>query len=198
MENRFTEVIKVLDGTFHNLSLHKERMKRTSETFYQCSINTSLEKIEVPKEFEHGLVKCRISYSNKIETIEYSHYNFRNIKRLRLIKSDTIDYSFKYEDREKLNSLLDQKEDCDDILIIKNGFITDTSFSNVVLENESGLYTPSTYLLAGTKRSKLLNNGVIKEIKIQEEDLKNYSKLYLINAMIDIEDDVSIDISSIR
>lgn len=193
----FTEVIKILDGKFYNLALHQQRINRTAETFFQLPVNISLEGNKIPEEFKQGLVKCRIYYSEKEKDIEYSHYKFREIRKLKLVESDTIDYSFKYEDRKNLISLLNQKQDCDDILIVKNGFITDTSFTNVVFENKSGLYTPSSCLLAGTKRNQLLQKGIIKETEIREEDIRNYSKIYLINAMIDIEDDISIDVSSI-
>ena len=106
-----------------------------------------------------------------------------------------LDYSFKYADRTEWNALLEQKTGCDDILIVKNGYITDTSFSNVVFENETGLFTPSTYLLAGTKRQSLLQKGIIKEAEISIENIGLYSKLYLINTMIDIEDNLCIDTS---
>ena len=92
---------------------------------------------------------------------------------------------------------LKKKGECDDILIIKNGLITDTSFTNIVLENEDGLFTPTSYLLEGTKRRALLETGRIKETIVKPEDLGNYSKLYLINAMITLEDNISIPTSSV-
>ena len=64
-----------------------------------------------------------------------------------------LDYAFKYEDRSALMRLTRQKGICDDILITKDGFITDTSYSNVVLENSEGLFVPHTYLLNGTRGS---------------------------------------------
>ena len=91
-----------------------------------------------------------------------------------------------------------QKENCDDILVVKNGLVTDTSFTNVVFESDKGLFTPSTYLLPGTKRQTLLKERVIKEKVIRIEDIEDYRKLYLINAMMGIEDNISIPISSLK
>lgn len=193
----FIETIKVVDGKFLNLSYHMDRMNRTMISFFNTTMFVELWIGDIPQELRVGLVKCRIVYSYRSVQVEYERYNFREIKSLKLVTDNTIDYSFKYKDRTAINSLYAIKEGCDDILIIKDGFITDTSFANVVFENESGLYTPSTYLLAGTKRNQLLKEGVIKEAEIQEENIRDYSKLYLINAMIDIEDDISLDISAI-
>ncbi len=59
------------------------------------------------------------------------------------------------------------KKTADDIIITKNGNITDSSFSNLVFESSDGaLFTPETYLLeGGTKRKFLLKNGIIREKK---------------------------------
>ncbi|MBK5720054.1 aminotransferase class IV [Dysgonomonas sp. Marseille-P4677] len=196
-EPYFIETIKVIDGKFLNLPYHMDRMNHTMISFFNTSMFVELWIGDIPPELRIGVVKCRIVYSYCSVRVEYERYNLREIKRLKLVTDNTLDYSFKYKDRERINSLLDQRQDCDDILIVKNGFITDTSFSNVVFQNEYGLYTPSSYLLAGTKRRKLLETGAIKETEIRKDDISNYFKLYLINAMIDIEDHISIDISSI-
>lgn len=193
----FTEVIKVLDGKFCNLAAHQDRVFRTSKSFFKNPLSLELSDEDIPEEYRTGLVKCRITYFDQSCEVQYQHYTFRQINSLRLIEDNSIDYAFKYADREVLNALLTRKGDCDDILIIKDGCITDTSYTNVVLGNATGLYTPSTYLLAGTKRQQLLDKGIISEKEISVSNIKDYDRLYLINAMIDIEDNISIDISDI-
>ncbi|MDU1889806.1 MAG: aminotransferase class IV [Dysgonomonas sp.] len=192
----FSEAIKVLDGQFHNLSFHQKRLDKTLLSFSSKSF-IDLSKIEVPSQYKKGLVKCRILYSLTDFHVEFNPYTRKVINSLKLIHCNTIDYTFKYADRQPISELLSHKENCDDILIVKNGYITDTSFSNVVFENESGLFTPSTYLLRGTKREYLLQKGIIKSTEIKPEDIKYYSKLYMINAMVDIEDNLSIKTSNI-
>jgi 4-amino-4-deoxychorismate lyase len=82
----------------------------------------------------------------------------------------------------------------DEILIIKNGFVTDTSFSNIVFFDGIKWITPSTYLLNGTQRQQLLQQGAIIEEEIRPSDLKHFRFAKLINAMLDLETSPSIDI----
>lgn len=198
MKPSFSEVIKICNGKIFNLPGHIERMNFTLQSFFGSTIPFSLKDDDIPLEFREGLVKCRIVYSLENLEIEYSHYIFREINSLKIIHDNSINYSFKYADRTAFEKLMAQKENCDDILVVKNGFVTDTSFTNVVFESNKGLFTPSTYLLPGTKRQTLLKERVIKEKVIRIEDIEDYRKLYLINAMMGIEDNISIPISSLK
>lgn len=198
MKPSFSEVIKICNGRIFNLPAHIERMNFTLQSFFGSTIPFSLKDEDIPLEFREGLVKCRIVYSLENLEIEYSHYTFREINSLKIIHDNSIDYYFKYAERTAFEKLMAQKENCDDILVVKNGFVTDTSFTNVVFESDEGLFTPSTYLLPGTKRQTLLKERVIKEKVIRIEDIEDYRKLYLINAMMGIEDNISIPISSLK
>lgn len=198
MKQSFSEVIKICNGRIFNLPAHIERMNFTLQSFFGSTIPFSLNDEHIPLEFREGLVKCRIVYSLENLEIEYSHYIFREINSLKIIHDNSINYSFKYAERRAFDRLMAQKENCDDILVVKNGLVTDTSFTNVVFESDKGLFTPSTYLLPGTKRQTLLKERVIKEKVIRIEDIEDYRKLYLINAMMGIEDNISIPISSLK
>lgn len=198
MKPSFSEVIKICNGKIFNLPAHIERMNFTLQSFFGSTIPFSLNDEHIPLEFREGLVKCRIVYSLENLEIEYSHYIFREINSLKIIHDNSINYSFKYAERRAFDRLMAQKENCDDILVVKNGLVTDTSFTNVVFESDKGLFTPSTYLLPGTKRQTLLKERVIKEKVIRIEDIEDYRKLYLINAMMGIEDNISIPISSLK
>jgi len=193
----FIETIKVVDGKFQNLSYHMDRMNNTMISFFNTTMFVELWIGDIPEELRTGITKCRITYSHCDIKVEYERYKYRKIDSLKLVNDSTIHYFYKYANRDSLNSLLCQRATCDDILIVNNDHITDTSFSNVVLKKSSNLYTPSTYLLAGTKRSLLLEKGIIKEAEIKVSDLKNYEALLLINAMIDLDDNQCIDISNI-
>ncbi len=192
-EQVFSEAIKLKDGVLYNLPYHEMRMKRTIENFSGKSFPLL---IDIPEDKKKGLYKCRIVYSNKILSIEFIPYSFRVVRNLSLVRNNLIDYSHKYTDRIELNTLLTQSG-CDDIIIIKNGFITDASSSNLVFEDRTGLYTPNTYLLRGTKREYLLDRGIIKECTIKEKDIEKYDFVYLINAMIDLKDEIKIPITKI-
>jgi 4-amino-4-deoxychorismate lyase len=91
---------------------------------------------------------------------------------------------------------MDQRGGSDDILIIKNGMVTDTSYSNVIFRDKIGNWvTPSTCLLKGTRRLNLLKNRIITETDIRVSDLKYYNEIRLINAMIGIGDSEKIQIT---
>lgn len=194
---RFIETIKVKDGSFCNLSLHSRRAIRTSEIHFGVSLNFDIPTDIIPMDMRIGIVKCRILYSDTVDSITFEPYRFRPINNLALVYDNNIDYTYKSEDRSRLQSLVSQKGNCDEILIVKNGYITDTSYSNIVLENNEGLFTPSTPLLAGIKRQLLIDAGTIIEKDIRVDDLHRYSRAYLINAMIDLDDNVGVSSTNV-
>lgn len=196
-KQQFVETIKVKDGVFYNLPLHSERLRITAFQFYGASMDLDLSVDAIPVEYLHGIYKCRVVYSSEIEEISFTPYSFREFEDIVIIEDDNIDYSYKSTDREVFTQLLNKKGAASEIMIVKNGLITDSSFSNFVFENSLGLFTPDTYLLNGVKRQSLLKRGVIKECQIRKEDVLEFDRVYLINAMIDLEDQISIPISQI-
>lgn len=190
----FSEVIKVKNGVFYNLPFHQKRMNCTTLHHFAQTMDFHIVADMIPPELRTGLVKCRVVYSQCIESIEFTPYTFRRINSVAIVHDDTVEYPYKSTDRSHLNHLLEASK-CDDIIIIKNGLVTDSTFANLVFEDSSGFYTPSTPLLFGTKRASLLASGTIRESKIHEKDLKNGAKIYLINAMIDLEDRVLLPIA---
>ncbi len=194
---RFIESIRVCDGKFCSLEWHLRRMRQTI-AYWQYPLDLSILSWQVPEELGSGIFKCRIVYDSKIREMTYSPYQSRIIRSLKLVDGDALDYAFKYEDRSVIMRLLQLKESCDDIFITKGGYITDTSYSNVVLENSEGLFVPHTFLLNGTRRQRLLFEGIVRERAIRPSDLGQYHRLYLINALIGLEEDVSLPLSAVR
>jgi len=92
--------------------------------------------IVIPTHLRKGLVKCRIVYSNDIQEITYTPYQPKSIKSLKLVEDNTIDYHCKYLDRNHINELYTQRGNCDDIIIVKNGMLTDSSYSNIALRKD--------------------------------------------------------------
>ena len=96
----------------------------------------------------------------------------REIRSLRLVAADDeLDYHLKYADRSALARLLQRRDDCDEILIVRDGAITDTSYSNVAFFDGRKYVTPDTFLLNGTRRQYLLGTGVLTERRITPSDL---------------------------
>jgi len=195
---QFFETIKIEGNQLSNLVYHQKRMDKTRLEVLSLKVPIDLsKKIIIPKELSGQKLKCRINYSEKIENIEFEIYNRRRIKTLKIIIDNDIDYSYKFSDRKKLNKLLSQKGDLDEILIVKNGLITDTSFSNIVFFDGNKFVTPSLPLLKGTMRQKLLDTENISEEDIKVSDLKDFQSAFLINAMLDLDKAVEIKIEDI-
>jgi len=178
------ETIRLQDGVLQNLEYHNERLNHSRKSLYKSTDTIDLEQIiQIPASSKKGLVKCRVSYSREIKTIEFELYVPHVVKSLRMIEANTILYNYKYTNRGRINELLTKRERFDEILIIRNGFVTDTSYSNIIFFDGTKWVTPSTPLLHGTMRSYLLKNEIISEMKIKVPDLKQFQKARLINAM---------------
>ena len=180
------ETIKIVDGKPQNLDYHQARFEHAQKSLFGLKNSELLsETIKVPEFAQKGLFRCRIIYSKSIEKIEFLPYSFRQIKTLRLVESNGIDYSYKFANRSELENLFSQKGDCDDVIIVKNGLITDSFAANLVFYDGQKWWTPDSPLLKGTKREKLLAEKTISACKIEVGDLQKYSLAGLINAMID-------------
>ncbi len=183
------ETIKCLDGKLFNMDFHQVRFERSRKECFRTSTKLKLsENIEIPEFASKGLFRCRVTYSEKIENVEFIPYQFRKVSGLKVVEDNEIDYRFKYADRSRLNFLFGQRGDCDDIIIVKNGFITDSTFANLVLFDGERWVTPDTPLLPGTQRAKLLKENRITESRIEADDLIKFEKIGLINALNDLEE----------
>lgn len=192
------ETICVKNGILQNLKWHQLRYEISYKLFYKKTPKSHIAKdIIAPKEYRKGLYKLKISYNEIDKKIKFSKYLTKEIKTLKIVKNDTIDYSLKYSNRDILQHLYTQREQCDDILIIKNNFVTDSSFCNIIFFNGEHWITPSTPLLRGTAREKLLNLGIIKEQKIALDDIKQFQSYKLINALRDFNKITKYDIKNI-
>ena len=157
---RFIETIKVLDGQFYNLEAHERRARVTAEAFFGKPLAWEVGRMVVPAAMCSGLVKCRVVYDSEVREVSFQPYVMRRIRSLRLVNGDGVDYRYKSMDRSVFARLLEQRGECDDVLIVRDGWVTDTSFTNVVFEDAGGgLYTPETCLLEGTRRQSLLDEG---------------------------------------
>ena len=85
-----------------------------------------------------------------------------------------------------LTDLLAQKGNSDDILIVRDGLITDTSFSNIVFSDGDKWFTPEEPLLEGTTRNRLLAEAKIHTAPVRPGDLGQFNTFRLINAMMDL------------
>ena len=196
--SRFIETIKLLDGELKNLKYHQARLERTRRSELGLRHHPRLEEvIRVPEGLDRGLFKCRVLYRKEVELIEYEPAQPLRVERLKLVYADSISYGCKYEDRSSLKKLFELREGCDEILIVKDGCITDSYVANVAFREGSTWVTPDTPLLAGTMRASLLDSGDLQLRRIRPVDLKSYQELKLINALNDLAGSCSIGMENI-
>ncbi len=195
--SRLIESIKLLDGKFHNLFYHEQRMVRTLQTLFghQRAIDLAghLSGVSCPAK---GLFKCRIIYDRKTIETSFAPYRPRKIVSLRIIEADYINYEFKFEDRSNLDRLFDLRESCDDILIIRRGMVTDCSVANIVFRKGKTWFTPDKPLLMGTMRQSLLDKNVVETGEISKTDIRSFESFKIINAMVGF-DSPEIEVSNI-
>ncbi len=194
----FIDTIKLADGNYKLLSYHNRRINNTIRHFFGDGLGLDIKALmPVADKYKTGIYKCRLVYSKYIENIKIIPYVKRVITRLKVVDSDNaylppeckpLHYEFKYKDRICIKFFLKGLSDATDILITRNGFITDTSFSNIILLDGKKWVTPNTYLMNGVKRRYLLDRGDIEEKKILIGDLQHFQKISLINAMLNPED----------
>ena len=176
------ETIRIEQGVIYNLPYHQARMNRSRDhLFHTFSVIDLASHINIPS--EEGIYRCRILYGQEIENIEYIPYTPKQIRSLKIVSSD-IEYRYKYANREKLDMLLRENPEVDEVIIEKDGLLTDTTISNIAFYRDGKWYTPKKPLLEGTMREKFVKNGILHPKDISKDDLDNYTHVALINAMI--------------
>ncbi|MDM5263906.1 aminotransferase class IV family protein [Sulfurovum sp. XTW-4] len=175
------ETIRIEEGKIHNLGYHQQRCDKSRQLLFNSHDILDLSSyIDAPKS---GLYRCRILYAEHLHSIEYIPYTPKEIQSLRIVSSE-IEYSLKYANRDALNALLESNKDVDEVIIEKKGYLTDTTISNIAFLDGEQWITPAKPLLEGTMRAKLIDEGFLHPKQITKEDLKNYSQVALMNAMI--------------
>jgi len=184
--SQFIESIKLLNGEFYRLKLHQERINQIFDDFFpqHKAINLShlIENQIVPKE---GFFKMRIVFDSEIKNIEFLPYQLPIISSLKLIETELQSAYYKSAEREKINIAYSNRGKCDDILFVKNGLITDTSYCNVAFFDGENWFTPKIPLINGTQRKNLLQKKIIIEKDLTVNDIVSYQSICLFNSMIE-------------
>ncbi len=194
--SRLIETICIRNGEIRNLEFHQERMNRSRWKLSGLSNELNLNEFvmsKLPKEFQG---KCRIIYLEELESIEFLPYQIRPVQSVRLVENNEVDYSYKFEDRSVFEQMKDSVTE-DEIIIVKNGQITDSSYSNLVFFDGENWITPRSFLLNGTMRQSLLKSGKIIEEEVNPKDLNRFHSFKLINAMMNLEESPELDVSII-
>lgn len=193
------ESLKLKDGRLQNPEFHQNRMNRSLKELYpEAEVINLATLISIPENCKSGLFKVRVLYRSSVEKVEIEPYQFRTIESLQVVHHESIDYHLKYSDRQILQELFSQRGNCDDIIIVKDGFVGDSFAANLLFFDGNIWFTPSTPLLKGTKRQFLLQQGIILEREIKVEDIAGFQKVGLINALVDFDEMPVVPIERIK
>lgn len=178
---KYFETIKCDDFEVFNLEYHNKRVANT------IGLNVNLQEYIYPISDE--LLRCKVIYDESgIIDVLYYPYKKREIKNFKIIFEDEIDYSKKYLDRENLDKLFEKRGSCDEIIIVKNGIVTDTSIANIAIFYENLWITSTNCLLNGTTKARLIEEKRLIQKDITLEMLKKSSRIALMNAMIGFDE----------
>lgn len=205
----FVETICIVNGKAMNLHLHVQRLNRTRQHFWpgcedmdehhvqqrlaQCLLQLSPDaspSLQSPRDaWHHCRVKARVVYDKRgIIDCTAEPYTMRRVETLKMVAADDIDYSWKSTDRSALAHIRAMAPEADEVIIVKHGCITDTSYTNLCFFDGTTWLTPDTPLLPGTMRQHLLDIGIIHERRILATDIPHFQQVALINAMIPLGD----------
>ena len=183
--HQFVETIRIEGGKAMNLPLHEARMNATRAHFAPHAAPISLQKWLDDAPLSDERIKARVVYDvHGVCETTFLTYKRREIQWLRMVEDNDISYTFKSTDRHELDRLLALRDGCDEVLIVKNGLITDTSFTNVAFFDGHKWLTPAQPLLNGTMRQWLLQRGQLTETHIRPASLASFQRIMLFNAMI--------------
>lgn len=181
----YFETLCVDDGEPQRIVWHERRMNSVRREVWGQQEPLSLAPAIEALQLGPGRYKVHIGYNaDGLDRPVAELYHRRDIRSLRLVTADDIDYSRKATDRSALDRLKAMRGGCDEVIIVKHGLLTDTSYTNIALYDGHRWVTPRQPLLAGTMRAWLIDHGMLAEADIRPEDLYIYNKVSLINAMM--------------
>ena len=194
----FLETIRIQDGHARHVADHIDRMRRTALHFgfTAPALPADLDAL-VPHTLRTGIVRCRIVYGHTLREITFTPYRRRRLERLIAVDAGAMDYAFKYADRSPLARPQIPLTEADELLFVRDGYVTDTSYTNLILRRGDELVTPDTFLLDGTCRRRLLRTAQVRTAQVRLSDLTAYDELLLVNAMMPLDEALRLPASSV-
>ncbi len=184
---RLVESLHVVDGVVEAVEYHDERLFTSYRAVFggrpPFSIAGALASVAIP---QRGVQKCRVVYDRDGYAVEFAPYPPRTVRHARVVHDDDIAYPHKFTDRSALDAAFARRDGCDEIIIVRRGFVTDAYSSNLVFCDGVRALTPDTPLLPGTRRARLLDAGKIVEAPIRAIEIGRFTSVAFINALNDL------------
>ena len=209
----FIETLMLRSGELVRTELHRERMRYTLETELErrgegarspllSRLYASAPLAEVDRFLTQKCLDPKKTYRltlgyglSGIISLRLIPYERRVIRALRpTLLPPNFDYSLKWADRSFFDQVkASMPRDEEPLFLRPDGTITDTSYTNVVVELSEGLFTPARPLLRGTQRSYLLRLGQIREDDtLTLEKIQSARRLLLINALLPLDEAIEL------
>lgn len=184
---KLLETFCIVDGRVLNVPFHAARMAwSVGDTL---TVEQLLKEVRTKVDRQgstNGKWRASVTYSAAgVEAVRLVPYSLPQLKGIQLIPIHENFYAKKWANRSRLNAYKESLPPGIEPLFILDGLATDTSFTNIALERNGKLFTPSTPMLRGTKREKLLLDGTLQAIPLPAEELRRFRFVHLINAMLD-------------
>ena len=180
------ETLCVQEGVLLDLVWHERRMQESYRTLYgrDCPYTLSIDEELLPQEEEW---RARFLYGR--EGGEWSFYPYKRlaIKSFALVAADGLDYALKWADRSALEALFAQRGEADEVILVQDGLLTDTSKANIAFLREGRWWTPERPLLWGTCLLRHLEEGRLHPASIGVLDLASYEAMTFFNSFWDFE-----------
>jgi 4-amino-4-deoxychorismate lyase len=193
----FFESIKVVNGLFCFPQYHQERINRTFSHFFPETIPIDIQSLKPSSPHDNKPYKARLIYRETLQQLEIAPYFPKRIKKVKLVRADSLIYPYKTFDRSNINALCRQFPGYDEWIFVSNGFLTDASISNIALYDGSIWVTPESPLLKGTCRARLLDQNLLMKKKIKATDLPDFQRISFINALLDL-DEINFPVNKIQ
>lgn len=197
------ETIKWEGGRFHNLAGHQQRLEKSHLAVFGAPTCINLAQALRPPSRNLAAstrYKVRVCYQQQgIARITWLPYTPRAVRSLKLLPlPEHYDYAHKYADRRVLDELYAQRGHADDVLLLRDGWLTDTSYANVALYDGQRWLTPKSPLLEGTQRALLIAQNTITPQDIHQSDIPHFQSVKIINAMLDFHSTAPISVKNLH
>lgn len=130
--------------------------------------------------------RCRLVYEANGRLVERGALPFipKKLERIARVELPSASYPLKFADRSLFASLHERFPGYDEIIITRQGFLSDGTFTNLYLRRSSGrLLTPADALLAGCRRARLMKEGTLLPSPLNWEELEPHWQIGFINAL---------------
>lgn len=183
-----------LDRIIHSLEFDSKKDFKTAHTRFQ-EIQDIIHEYAFPL---NDSSRVRILYDSdgfEIEVLKFAPSFPGSFKCIEI--DPAFDYSFKYANRERLDHAFENRGEADEVILLKNGWVTDTSKANLAFRKNGIWYTPYFPLLAGTTWKRLIRERAILPRPIHIDQVNLFDSLRSFNALHEFQDSPIIPVSKI-